>query len=373
MKKKKNDLEIDWVDSIDKDVSPEDQLKHKRHAKAVVKSKRTRKILFWSISSVALVSVLSATVAIQLSKPSKALIYWYPKINKHSFTNLKSSNNLIEIKINENQTINSTPEDLINTIVNNDDKQNYELIFSKYATFVNKNQNKNWSVQYENFVIDSVSQNTLFIDLVFREEGNAPIEFVVRNFPLLTSKKTIKYDKNNVISKENEFNDDFLNDLKKKILYKLFLPININDNFSKEKINKYKDEFKKYIEKINNLIRQNEQDFKSLIDISWLFNEQFKINDNLENMQIVSNFITETNNFYSPIIFTSPIEIKNFDTDDDSWKTNSILSFKARVITLSTHTEKLGKYKTQYGIYIKPNFSKDEIQFEVPLLFDKLK
>lgn len=88
-------------------------------------------------------------------------------------------------------------------------------------------------------------------------------------------------------------------------------------------------------------------------------------------MKIISNFVTETNNFYSPIIFTSPISLKGFDQED--WKNSSKLVFKGKIITLSTNTEKINKVKTQYGIYIEPKYENQEIQFEIPLLFDKNK
>ncbi|BAP39670.1 hypothetical protein [Metamycoplasma canadense] len=370
MKKNKKKLDIDWEDSIDKDVSPEDQLKHKKHAIAAVKSKKIRKILFWSISLSALVGIAGLTIGIQLSKPKKALIYWYSKIKKISFYDLNNSdNNLINIKINKNQTIKGTPEFVLGEIANNNNKQNFDYLFKEYATLnFLKNNINDWNIEYENFVIDSISKNILFTDLVFKLKNSRSIEFVIRNFPIKTSDETEKYNTNSIKQKQKQFSKEFINKTKNKLLYKLFLPIDINDNFSEDRINKYKEEVKKYILLFNKKIEQAKNNFYSLIDLSWYFSEIFKIND-IESIRFVSNFVTETNNFYSPIIFSSPIEIKNFDNAD--WKKNSFLSFKGKILTLSTNTEKFKGKKIQYGIYIDP--TEEELDFSVPLYFDKFK
>ncbi|BAQ54636.1 hypothetical protein [Mycoplasmopsis arginini] len=371
MKKKNQKIEFDWEDSIDKDVSPEDQLKHKKHAQNVVKAKKVRKILFWTFSAAALSSIVIATVAINLSKPSKALIYWYNHVKKYSFNSNNLNNNDIRITVKKGTKIEGTPEDVMSKIISNTSEENFKLLFKDYALAENLKPEKNWNIEYENFVIDSISKNTLFIDLVFKQKGNTPIDFVIKNFPIVTSENTKKYNDEAIEEKKNQFTNEFIESIKKQILYKLLLPINIKDNFSDEKINKYKNAFKSYIEKINEKISNNIDNFPSLLDISWSFSEPFKVNDNLEEMKIISNFVTETNNFYSPIIFTSPITLKGFDQED--WKNSSKLVFKGRIITLSTNTEKINKVKTQYGIYIEPKYENQEIQFEIPLLFDKNK
>ncbi|WP_434343620.1 hypothetical protein V2P32_00180 [Mycoplasma sp. 06067-C1-B144P-99-0482-3] len=87
-------------------------------------------------------------------------------------------------------------------------------------------------------------------------------------------------------------------------------------------------------------------------------------------MKIISNLTTDTFNFFSPVIFTKNINIIGLDKDD--WKENTRLKFDARLIALSTHTEKFGNKKIQYGIYIETNADESTIEFNAPLVFKKL-
>ncbi|MGX9339656.1 hypothetical protein ACWXVO_02895 [Mycoplasma sp. 1890] len=379
MKKDNKDLEFDWVDSIDKDVSFEDQLKHKKVAQRLTKAKKIRKILFWSLSGGLLSSVIIATVSIQLTKPKKALIYWFNSVKKYSFNLNNKKNKDVNIKINNDIKIDGTPESVMAKIINNSDSDNISLLFKKnvqkeiseYAIFENKNSNVKWKIEFENFVIDTLSKNTLFVDLVFKHQEGTNTEFVIRNFPIYTTLKTKQFNEETIKKKQDQFDSKFIESIRNKVAYKLLLPIDVKDKFSNEKINRYKAEFRKFIQDFNDKFSSIKNDSSKLIDYSWAFGEPHKINNGIEQMTVVSNFVTETNNFYSPILFTSPIKIEGFDNED--WKTSTRIKFKGRIITLSTNKEKLGRYHSQYGIYIEPNYGNNqkEIEFDVPLFFEK--
>ncbi|PZV98725.1 hypothetical protein [Metamycoplasma auris] len=388
--KKKNRQEIDWIDSIDNDISIEDQLKHKEFAKQSIKAKKIKKILFWTFTSAALTTIIGATIGIQLSKPKNALIYWYDKIQKYSFSEILLNNNKkeypIKLTINKNKKIpNQTPEGLLEYLVNNKIETNKNLIFGSketegYAKLEFLNKDKNWYIEFENFVIDTISKDILIVDLVFKEKGNSEIDFVIRNFPIRTEKETEKYNlesldqtkKNNTIKNSKAIIDE----IKSKIAYSFYSPIDLKGNYPQEKINSYKNILKQYIEEFNQLYNLNNQDLKfyQRLDISRLFSEPFshliKVNEDLGSLRIYSNAAIETSNFFSPLIFNSKIELKNIDTDN--WQEETHLKFKAKIVTLGTETKKIGRKKIQYGIYIEAtNNEQKEIEFDIPLRFKK--
>ncbi|ENY68619.1 Hypothetical protein MAU_4080 [Metamycoplasma auris 15026] len=379
--KKRNKQEIDWIDSIDNDISIEDQLKHKEFAKQSVKDKKIRKILFWTFTSAALTTIIGATIGIQLSKPKNALIYWYDKIEKYAFSSVSNNNKEypISITLNPNQVIKGkTPESLLEILVSNKNASNIDLIFGdknndSYAALSQKDPNKQWNVEFENFIIDTVSKNILYVDLVFKEKGSNEISFVIRNFPIKTELNTEQYnlekldDTKKANTKKNENN--IINEIKKKMAYSFYTPIDLKGNYPKEKVAVYKNALEKYITNFNTNLKQKE--FYQKLDLSWFFSEPFsKSSDELGLMRLYSNASIETSNFFSPLVFSS-IELKNFN--NQNWKEETRLKIKAKVITLATETKKINKKKIQYGLYIeaKENNENKEIEFDIPLSFLK--
>ncbi|PYF43108.1 hypothetical protein [Metamycoplasma alkalescens] len=376
MKKNKKN-EFDWIDSIENEISAEDQLKHKEYAKKVVKNKKIKKILFWTFTSSALTAIIGAAIGIALNKPAKALIYWYDRIKKYSFSDIKEGKHPdIQIEINKNNSLAFTPEGLIKEIVNNKNEENVRLIFGDtnneaYAKFNLKNKQKNWEMEFENFVIDTISKDILYVDLVLKEKGNTPIDFVIKNFPIKTSKKTEKYSTENpqIKEKQTQLGKVYIEEIKKKIAYNFYTQIDLKDNFPVSTIKSYKEEFKKYIDQYNKKI-ETANEFYQNLDLSWNFSEPFQSTNNLGQMKIASNITTDTFNFFAPIVFTKKIELINFD--EENWKQTSRLKFDAKILTLSTHTEKLGSKKVQYGIYIEIKTDDQEIEINAPLSFRKI-
>ncbi|AZZ65407.1 hypothetical protein DMC14_001210 [Metamycoplasma phocicerebrale] len=364
MASKKNKKPIfDWEDSINKEISDEDKLKHKDFAQKTVRAKKIRKILFWTLSSSALVAVLGAAIGVSVNRPKFLLTYWYDSVPKIVLEDLNQSKHGISINIFNKKGLEGTPEEILTKLVNESKEVTKSKILKDYVTF--ENNTKNWFIEPYNFIIDTVSKKTLYIDLAFKVPNNKSVSFVLKNFPIKTTKETIKFDQSSIEKKQKEFNKEFINNLKNKLIYNLFLPVDLNQPFSEETINKYKNEFKKFIKDFNDKFKSNKY---NNLNLGWLLTEP-KIIDKIDKMRLLPNIVTDTNNLFSPLVFSSEIQIKNIDNSD--WKTGTTLLFKAKLLTLSTNTEKLGKYRTEYGIYIQPIL--EDIEFEVPLKFKKIK
>ncbi|SYV90264.1 Uncharacterised protein, partial [Metamycoplasma alkalescens] len=164
---------------------------------------------------------------------------------------------------------------MIKEIVNNKNEENVRLIFGDtnneaYAKFNLKNKQKNWEMEFENFVIDTISKDILYVDLVLKEKGNTPIDFVIKNFPIKTSKKTEKYSTENpqIKEKQTQLGKVYIEEIKKKIAYNFYTQIDLKDNFPVSTIKSYKEEFKKYIDQYNKKI-ETANEFYQNLDLSW--------------------------------------------------------------------------------------------------------
>ncbi|MCV3733581.1 hypothetical protein OF364_01265 [Mycoplasma enhydrae] len=355
---KKNNEDFDWEDSIDKEISDEDKLKHKEVAKKVVKAAKIKKIAFWSATAVALSAVLITTIVVITMKPRFLLTYWYNSVPQVIYEEYDDSKYGIIIK-KENIQLDGNPEQIMTQLTNENDDLKKSKVLKDYIKF--SDDKHNYSVQANNFIIDSITKKRLYVDLAFRKNRSQKVEFVIKNFPINTKYETVKFNESALKSKKQEFSKKFLEDIKSKIVFNLFLPIDITKNPPKDKVIEYKSQLKNFIDEFNQKQKTGNYD---PISLSWTLTKDIPINKGTKSIKLLPNIDTNSN-FFFPLMLMSEIILENFDTE--KWIDNSKLKFKARLLTLSLNTERLGKYRAEYGIYIEP--SDQEFEFSVPLKF----
>ncbi|TPR53711.1 hypothetical protein [Metamycoplasma neophronis] len=165
-----------WDTEVSNEVTVSDELRFKKTAEKVSKSKKTKRIVFWSLSAVVVAGVI--TLAVALPKNYVSLKLW----NKNAVAFVGPETPVENLNWNKGNNIKvaGEPYSLMLKLLEKPTLEN-EILAS-----LNIQINPNFKSELVNPMLDLIQRNALHFDVILTKKDDPNSQIIVRNFTIYT-------------------------------------------------------------------------------------------------------------------------------------------------------------------------------------------